>query len=416
MATPVTTVHWTSAFWGIVAVALNAMLQDSGSILWLSGKYRFALCSSPWFCLADSLLILYDVGHELRTHGIRDAIQKIADRRAEDAVKVSVSPFWSVITQVVVFVLAVAQVVKIFAVKGLPWTKAFAAMFMVEYLVQAALNLARRHSRTNYPATTPTLEERPAYLLLRRGAIALQVMLWALIFAYAAPESWFHTEPLPIQFYPAVLIFLVFFLMGIPIYAASVLVLWVPALTALLLDLVICLLPTLAIIWVIITFIALKTKAKPFKLAGEFLAMDEQVLKSIALFATTACGSIAQIHLWGFLHVTPTALKLGTTGVDLIFDNGVSTGFSFFRKLSGGLYLVALTVSAVQVIYISIFKIAFEGSLSHLHSHQGWKTTIKDSWPYVFFLLFNLGTTLLYYSHVYDPEGTYKPAWTDYLG
>lgn len=39
-----------------------------------------------------------------------------------------------------------------------------------------------------------------------------------------------------------------------------------------------------------------------------------------------------------------------------------------------------------------------------------------DEFGFMMFLIINFATHIVYYSCVYDPAGTYKPGWTDYLG
>jgi hypothetical protein len=144
-------VTWASAFWGLVAIALNSMSQPAGAVCGTDADVNFELRSSPIVCVMDSILIiwrfLYYLGNPLhQKHDswmarIRTARMRLLRFRfqAELNGPSRTGDFADLIKnrhiRLLLYAFTLSQVVKLYGYSGIPWTKAFASLYLASFLV-----------------------------------------------------------------------------------------------------------------------------------------------------------------------------------------------------------------------------------------------------------------------------------------
>lgn len=117
------------------------MAQPSGMVLGFPSTYGFFLLSSPFVCLLDTFSILLRLTlTSLLGRSPRTTLQRIFQRRFRD-VDVGDESYLASLQKNAVFRLvlfnfgAVPQIVKLFAMRGIPWTQAFGAMYLASFLI-----------------------------------------------------------------------------------------------------------------------------------------------------------------------------------------------------------------------------------------------------------------------------------------
>lgn len=142
------TLSWPSLFWALVAVALNTMSQPSGKTLGFPSRHSFFLRISPFVCGAHVVYSVARLGFlsvEKRTTGSNvNVFAVLMLERFEDAKPTATEAFISARKSVgmlsVLFALgAFLQAVKIFAVIGIPFSKACCAMYLASFLLDLLL-------------------------------------------------------------------------------------------------------------------------------------------------------------------------------------------------------------------------------------------------------------------------------------
>jgi len=124
------TLSWQSAFWGLVPLALNSMVQPCGNFSDASPKTSFLLRISPVACVFDALVSILYIFEYMFTNlaGIQEASLAWRHIRFADGpdidedTTVEMSPFWRCVTSA----LAIAQGVKLLACTGTLVTQAIA--------------------------------------------------------------------------------------------------------------------------------------------------------------------------------------------------------------------------------------------------------------------------------------------------
>ena len=141
-------VKWQAAFWGLVPIAINTMTQPSGKVLGFPSSDGFFLRSSPFVCACDTLYIIAALIHQGIGHGsVRVAARVIIENRFSDAANESESESFSqfrrnTVVRLVLFVLStLLGIVKIYGMQGVPWTKAWASMFLSSFLILEIVGL-----------------------------------------------------------------------------------------------------------------------------------------------------------------------------------------------------------------------------------------------------------------------------------
>ena len=152
---------WQSAFWGIIIIAMNSILQDNGMVLGLPSTWGMALRSSPIVCLFDALeltaswliFIIFNADYP-RTAARRVAVVRFRDATGNNGGQTLSKlrdNFW--VIQVVFIIGTLTQVIKIFACTGMPGTQLSAAFCLFSWTVSQALVLAAGSNWTSAELT-----------------------------------------------------------------------------------------------------------------------------------------------------------------------------------------------------------------------------------------------------------------------
>ncbi|KAK8022687.1 hypothetical protein PG993_013454 [Apiospora rasikravindrae] len=157
---------WQSAFWAVVAIALCAATEPSGSILGMPREWGFALKCSPVMCLFNALEALLCI--RIERHGSRwrlmvrfakytDASlprrqETTADQHATGRLDANAA------VRLVSFILGpLLQAVKLFACSGILYTKLLAGCYLLSFLCdELALNFIWLSSTEGHRDATPS--------------------------------------------------------------------------------------------------------------------------------------------------------------------------------------------------------------------------------------------------------------------
>ncbi len=138
-------VSWQSAYWALVPLAVNAMVQPSGRICSFDPRYRFYLRSSPLVCSADLAgfavrTATYSWEYRSFQLGLFKAVRVKDIRQEDEPIRVQalekIPPL-----RFVIFVLAAAQAVKLFRCSGIPWTITFASFYFIPYAIYEIIGI-----------------------------------------------------------------------------------------------------------------------------------------------------------------------------------------------------------------------------------------------------------------------------------
>jgi hypothetical protein len=148
---PANTVSWQSAFWALVPLALNSMSQPSGMVCDFPSRFNFLLRSSPIICLLDALLVIARLAwYTAALKSPSAAVERIIRRRFQDieneAEENSLASLQkNSLFRLCLFTLGVLpQTIKLYAIRGLPWTKVWGSMFFGSFIVVELIVLVSR--------------------------------------------------------------------------------------------------------------------------------------------------------------------------------------------------------------------------------------------------------------------------------
>ncbi|KAL8786931.1 MAG: hypothetical protein Q9195_008010 [Heterodermia aff. obscurata] len=203
-------VSWQSAFWALVPIALNSMTQPSGKVLGMSSRYGFYFNTSPIVCTFNALELVFKL--VWRKHSMRSlaaAAQSMAEEVSED-----VDGSHSRLAQLqenktmrlIGFVIGpLPQVIKLYAMRGIPGTQICASLFFGSFLViEAIMTLLNQHRHTTHPLGGEVTDLNDFILILQKLALCT---------GYASPLSLILTTSWTRQATAVELCFF-FFLMG----------------------------------------------------------------------------------------------------------------------------------------------------------------------------------------------------------
>ena len=153
-------VSWQTAFWTLLALALNAMTQNSTFDRDFPSGVLFPAHSSPLVCAVDALeVFLQLIGYMYVGASAPAAARRVVQERMWQpprsiSVATAADPPLTLGDQhprahIVLFVLGVLpQAIKLFGMHGIPWTQACGGLYLSSYLVIAGVGaLARRVER-----------------------------------------------------------------------------------------------------------------------------------------------------------------------------------------------------------------------------------------------------------------------------
>jgi hypothetical protein len=126
------------------------MTQPAGMVCGADADVGFLLRGSPIICFADAVLALVQLALErYHTSSFRHAHERLIRRRFQGEIydglkqsklnKVNILRSNEQYLRLVVFVLSLAQLIKIFAFEGVVWSKIIAALYLGSFLIIEAL-------------------------------------------------------------------------------------------------------------------------------------------------------------------------------------------------------------------------------------------------------------------------------------
>jgi hypothetical protein len=152
-------VTWTTILWSLLAVALNTMLQPAGTVCGGPPSLGFMLRSSPVICLIDTSYLLARLGwywtQERRSREtaspFRSAHARLIALRYQSWVAGTCDEYDSISSvqksqqaRIISFLLTSAQMLRIFAFKGLYWSKAIASTYLASFIIVELLVVCYR--------------------------------------------------------------------------------------------------------------------------------------------------------------------------------------------------------------------------------------------------------------------------------
>jgi hypothetical protein len=174
-------VSWSSAFCGLFSIAATLIIQPAGRVCDAPRDVSVWIRVSPIICFLDvSNIICRLVYYTIDKRSLKAARRMVIAQRygsddkhahhattSLDAKKGRYSPrmacwIW--------YLLPVPQVINIFAVEGVAWTKLWAAMYIASFLAVELITLPSKHTTVpksvHKPKDTPDMEQQPESLML----------------------------------------------------------------------------------------------------------------------------------------------------------------------------------------------------------------------------------------------------------
>lgn len=183
-------VSWQSAFWGLVPIALNSMVQPSGKVCDSPAAIGHLLRVSPVMCVFDAVTVLVrTVVYTITTRSFSAANRRILIQRytADDDNAGDVQNFKeNTVTRWIAIALSVPQIVKLFAFQGTPLTQTCAAMFLgsfvlVELLVVVPKALTTRPFEADEETNGAGADSLPYLTVAASACLVLYAVARALV-------------------------------------------------------------------------------------------------------------------------------------------------------------------------------------------------------------------------------------------
>lgn len=403
------TVSWQSAYFALLAAAINVLVQNVGMVCGLPSYDRIVARSSPIICLADILLIAIKfVWLQLLGCSPQTAARHVWYDRFENTLEghrdSGIDHIWRF--NMAFFVLgALPQSIKVFGMRGIPGTQIWTAFFLAAFLVPEFLRLV---------AGTPhAVDLRPMPIISRAKvrfthfqdlAILVsgivQYCIWTWVAGYFVPRSLFYTVNTSNDFVELTQFYI----------ALTFCLIWILGFLLLLLG--------LFLISSVVTSIFTMVDSSCFHhnlsykfykaysyiaraLGNLFGASGDHIKGAISLFLIMIAWGIFCFFL-GYVSLRPVYAH--------VLDHP-KTYTPALRFLGAGLGIILAFLPCNL-----LFRVAFMGRLStYTRQVFGLDGMFGECFS-IYFLLMNFVTAIAYYSHIYDARGTYKPAWTEKLG
>ncbi|KAI9859670.1 MAG: hypothetical protein M1813_006601 [Trichoglossum hirsutum] len=373
---------WQSAFWLLVALALNSMMQPSGRVCGFPPAYRTPLRSSPIVCLVDATEVLFQLAYYI-LHGnwpwkaaqevTRHRFQNF-DRDNDGLAKVEENKH----VRLVLFVLGVLpQVVKLCAVTGIPWTKTWGSMYLASFVVtELVVVIAGRGEHKTDETNTARHEHE---LETARGTSPQNQEPNEVTTEEQMPEVEASGEQL-IRRKTAV------WLLSSRI----------PTLLAMCFQSVLCTWAFASAVYEVLT-------------SGKASNPTKTVVRAMAFFLPLLYLATAA---WGVLGLSLSRRRLSVSVVASVIITPASALVAGYIQFYARLLDVSMADGGF-LAFTSIYTIIMLLLIGYWSNH--------DTHPMAlplrhFFVLANLLTALLYYRFKYNPEGTSKPSWVEVFG
>ncbi|KAE8318169.1 hypothetical protein BDV41DRAFT_523635 [Aspergillus transmontanensis] len=156
-------VKWQTAWFALVSLGLAAMMQPCGNVLGQRTKnHRFYIRASPVVCAADMVqfiaFVLLGFSHDPQVW-LRNVKFELRERfQGESGAKDRETAENSIIIRWILMIMGayVFQVIKLMAMRGVPWTQAWAMMFAISILFEEILILLVHFLNLNDGSTSTT--------------------------------------------------------------------------------------------------------------------------------------------------------------------------------------------------------------------------------------------------------------------
>jgi len=170
-------VSWPSAYWALVAIAYNSMIQPSGRICGFDYSLQIYLRSSPLVCAFDAVTIIARfLAYLRRGYDTPTAAKMVKNARESGIAAAKEGSRWylenRLPTAMLYFGLAigVAQVIKLTACSGVLWTKVWFWSYFTYFLLEGAMNkLAEKAPEEMKPAATNPSDETELHIQNRHS-------------------------------------------------------------------------------------------------------------------------------------------------------------------------------------------------------------------------------------------------------
>jgi hypothetical protein len=403
------TVHWQSAFWALAAIAANSCLQESGNICEIRAKFGLFVKSSPVFCAVDAVVVWGQIIYYLTRFSPRVALRIVARSREQHSTGApeESTSLPRIVGRCLLLLLALLQALKLYALRGIPWTQAFGTMYLLSYATNALLNVFGK----------PQTSEHLAQPDMRRGdilpskelvhffavvAACLQIAIWAIVLRAAVPDQWLTALKTRRCGWPVNLVTLILFMphmvcvfiLEIGSFAVDLSILFLP--------------PGLVVTAVYVLVDACLPSLSDF-VAGAF-GCSVKALRYTTTILVVVIALFVEICFLGPFPVT-TAFLFSKKSILVPL---VRFSDHWDRYTPYGFVLLALIVAAM--ISHFLYRALFMGSMARKIGITRYDMSSNLGWACLFMFLTNLALALLYYGHVYTSEGTLKPPWTENLG
>lgn len=395
---------WQTTFWGIAAIALSTCLQPCGKVCEIQKEFALLIRSSPIFCFADSLIITFQLAFYTVKKGPKGAMQIVAKCRDQHSVEdqnVTTKPV-SWLIYGLLLALAIVQSIKVFALRGIPWTQFFAACYLVSYALNALLNIFGKPppelnlEDVQLPQREEIVPKTKFIILVSDCTCLVQISLWTVALRPVVPAS------LLTDWCSAPLHLLTGLIYALP----AALISFIPLAVVLTLELAVVLVPP-GLLYLCLIFKPLENTPSVLQaLSGLFNASPGVV--TAALLVPTSCILIVFRCKW------PSWILIVLLESDA-FESLV------IKLFQGGEfadpYLVTLTLIMLTAFFSHIVaRVFLFGTLAEKLRLRQLPVTSGIGWASMFLFAADVGFGLLYYSQAYDPTNIYKPLWLENLG
>lgn len=190
-------VSWQSAFWALVPIALNSVAQPCGRVQGYPSRYAYLWKISPIVCFFDAVYLSIDfVFNALEKGSLCRAAQHIRQKRFYDVEPASERNSLGKLQENVAFRTGaflfgvIPQTVKLYSMRGIPWTQVWGSMFLGSFLMtEAILILLRKYSSPVPSDPGPDKKECIIGVLTVNASFTLSA--WALIYSlsWSADET-----------------------------------------------------------------------------------------------------------------------------------------------------------------------------------------------------------------------------------
>ena len=369
------TVSAQSAFWAVNALALNTACQPTGSVLSSPAAHSRALRTSPIICVADAIVtLLAFITLFAQRHGVRDSARAVLYWRfhgegVEPEEEAKIEQGWF---RALVFVLgALPQMIKVIGLQGVPWTQTLCSAYLAPFVVVELLVYLAGKDRDDFDhaIVQPNYVEKLAKFSRNLGGL-VQTWLWIYILAdvlqVLIPSPSDATDANGVN----------------RVVAAFVPILVMTHTLILLLTICGCL--------------------------SVMITLDPLIRRTLKTTSNSpwivTCLAMAPGTIWHWYKIV-TLHEIAAADVYSL----VAPGCWIWS-------IILISILGMQFALISIIT-------SHRMPHTIVASRLSfmpSNWPSVFeplfFFFVNAASLLLYYLYLYEPQGTVKPAWTEWLG